>query len=117
ADSNDDAGIEAILKCADEAAGEIYGLVTIIGGVPDRYWGPSTSLTREGMDDLLAYNLHSMYFLSQAVVRNLQGKRLGGSVVAISSISGLTATPYHIAYGAAKAAVNSVVKTMGLELA
>jgi NAD(P)-dependent dehydrogenase (short-subunit alcohol dehydrogenase family) len=42
--------------------------------------------------------------------------RGGGSIVFVSSVSGLTSSPYTGAYGAAKAALTSLVKTAAVEL-
>jgi NAD(P)-dependent dehydrogenase (short-subunit alcohol dehydrogenase family) len=117
ADIGNDEGIASIMDHAGEATGDLYGLVTVVGGAPDPTWGPATEISREDWNALIGYNLDSMFFLTQAVARQLRAERKPGSLVSISSISGLTATPFHIGYGAAKAAVISVVKTMALELA
>jgi len=117
ADVSGEDGIRLIMDHALAAPGDLYGLVTVVGGIPDRFWGPATGVARQDWQTVMAYNLDSMFFLTQAVARELRARRLPGSLVSISSISGLTATPFHIAYGAAKAAVLSVVKTMALELA
>ncbi|KHK90288.1 SDR family NAD(P)-dependent oxidoreductase [Novosphingobium malaysiense] len=117
ADIGTEQGVEEIMVRALAEPDDLFGLVTIVGGVPDAYWGAATEVTREGWQWLFAYNLDSMFFLTQAVARELRARRLPGSLVSIASISGLTATPFHIGYGAAKAAVLSVVKTMALELA
>jgi NAD(P)-dependent dehydrogenase (short-subunit alcohol dehydrogenase family) len=58
-----------------------------------------------------------MFFISQAVAAELKAQGRPGALVAISSITGLGNQPYNIAYGAAKAAVLSVVRTLALELA
>src|SRR5207245_9238999 len=39
-----------------------------------------------------------------------------GSIVAIASVSGLRSAPLHGAYGAAKAAMMSLVRTLAMEL-
>lgn len=117
ADLAEDEGIARILSAADGQDAPLHGLVTVVGGVPDRYWGPSVEVTRQDWREVFDYNLDSMFFLSQAVAKRLRDQRRPGSLVAIASISGLTATPFHIGYGAAKAAVISVAKTMAVELA
>ena len=58
-----------------------------------------------------------MFFMSQAVAAELKAQERPGSLVSISSISGVGAAPFHSGYGAAKAAVLSVVRTMAVELA
>ena len=54
---------------------------------------------------------------SQAIAAELKQKKLPGSIVAISSITALSSQPYNIAYGAAKCALLSMVRTLALELA
>lgn len=117
ADIGSEEGVSRIMDRARKASGDLHGLVTVVGGVPDAFWGPATTVARENWKELIGYNLDSMFFLTQAVAQGLREQGLPGSLVSISSISGLTATPFHIGYGAAKAAVLSVVKTMALELA
>jgi NAD(P)-dependent dehydrogenase (short-subunit alcohol dehydrogenase family) len=55
--------------------------------------------------------------MSQAVAAELKARGRPGSLVSISSISGLSSAPFHSGYGAAKAAMLSVVRTMAIELA
>jgi 3-oxoacyl-[acyl-carrier protein] reductase len=55
--------------------------------------------------------------MSQAVAAELKRRKRGGSIVSISSISGMNTAPFHIAYGTAKAAIVAVTRTMALELA
>jgi NAD(P)-dependent dehydrogenase (short-subunit alcohol dehydrogenase family) len=58
-----------------------------------------------------------MFFMSQAVAAELKRRKRSGSIVSISSISGMNTAPFHIAYGTAKAAIAAVTRTMALELA
>jgi NAD(P)-dependent dehydrogenase (short-subunit alcohol dehydrogenase family) len=117
ADASTEAGLATVMAAARAAPGTLYGLVTIVGGAPDPTWGPSIHLSRADWRSLIAYNLDSMFFMTQAMAAELKARDLPGSLVSISSIAGLAAAPMHIGYGAAKAAVQAVVKTMGLELA
>ncbi len=113
----DDDGFGSVIERTRDLPGTLYGLVTVVGGIPDRYWGAATRVKRTDWRTVIGYNLDSMFFISSAVARELKRQNSAGSIVALSSISGLTATPFHVAYGAAKAAVNSVVQTMAVELA
>jgi len=58
-----------------------------------------------------------MFFMSQAVAAELRAKGRPGSIVSISSISGMNTAPFHIAYGTAKAALVAATRTMAVELA
>jgi NAD(P)-dependent dehydrogenase (short-subunit alcohol dehydrogenase family) len=116
ADVLSDAGIASVMDCALKAKGDLYGLVTVVGG-SDPIWGPSIKTSRENWDKLFALNLDSMFFMTQAVARHLKATKKPGSLVSIASVSGLNANPHQIAYGASKAALISVMKTLALELA
>lgn len=117
ADVETDAGVDAVMAAAEAAPGQLYGLVTVVGGGAPATWGPSTRVSREDWRALFSTNLDSMFFLSQAVAGELRRRELPGSLVAISSVTGVGNMPYNVGYGAAKAAVLSVVRTMALELA
>ncbi len=117
ADALTEAGIFTVMEQARAADGELYGLVTVVGGAPPPTWGPATQLSRDNWHAQLALNLDSMFFLSQAVAAELQAAGRPGSLVAVSSINGLTSSPYNVGYGAGKAAIQSVVQTLALELA
>ncbi len=110
-------GVDQVMAAARAAEGDLYGLVTVVGGAPPPTWGSATGLSRDHWHDLFALNLDATFFMFQAVAAELRRKDLPGSLVSISSINGLTSSPYNIGYGASKAAIASVVKTMGLELA
>lgn len=110
-------GVAAVMERVRATPGDLHGLVTVVGGGPPQTWGPSTGVSRADWNALFSTNLESMFFISQAVAAELREQGRAGSLVAISSITALGAQPYNIAYGAAKAGVLSVVRTMALELA
>jgi NAD(P)-dependent dehydrogenase (short-subunit alcohol dehydrogenase family) len=77
---------------------------------------PFTNVTQEGWDDQLATNLRTTFATTKAAIPPLQ-RRGGGSIVNIASIAGLIASVPIPAYGAAKAGVISLTKSLALELA
>ncbi|OBI06653.1 oxidoreductase [Mycobacterium sp. E2462] len=117
ADASTDDGIAATLEAARAASGELYGLVNVAGGADPATWMPSTRVTRGDWRDLFARNLETMFFMSQAVAAELRGRGRPGSIVSLSSISGMNSAPFHIAYGTAKAAIAAATRTMAVELA
>jgi NAD(P)-dependent dehydrogenase (short-subunit alcohol dehydrogenase family) len=117
ADVETDEGVAAVMDCVRGTSGDLHGLVTVVGGGPPATWGPATRLSRADWHALFSTNLDSMFFISQAVAAELKKQGRPGSLVAISSITGVGNQPYNIGYGAAKAAVLSVVRTLALELA
>jgi NAD(P)-dependent dehydrogenase (short-subunit alcohol dehydrogenase family) len=58
-----------------------------------------------------------MFFFSQAVATRLKSAGKPGSIVSVSSISGMNTAPFHIGYGTAKAALVAATRTMAVELA
>ena len=110
-------GVAAAIEHAQRADGELYGLVNVAGGAAPETWMPSTRVTRGDWRDLFAQNLETAFFMSQAVAAELKAHKRQGSIVSISSISGMNTAPFHIAYGTAKAAVVAMTRTMAVELA
>ncbi|WP_374207104.1 SDR family NAD(P)-dependent oxidoreductase [Mycolicibacterium sp. OfavD-34-C] len=121
ADVSTDDGIATVLDqvrtVAANTGARLYGLVNVAGGAAPATWMPSTRVTREDWRALFAANLETAFFMSQAVAAEIRNNGGPGSLVSISSISGMNTAPYHIAYGTAKAAVVAMTRTMAVELA
>ncbi|MFD6897607.1 SDR family NAD(P)-dependent oxidoreductase [Rhodococcus sp. NPDC060086] len=117
ADAATDDGIGTVLDTVRRTDGNLYGLVNVAGGAAPATWMPATRVTREDWRALMTQNLETMFFMSQAVAAELKDKSLPGSIVSISSISGMNTAPFHIAYGTAKAALVAATRTMAVELA
>jgi NAD(P)-dependent dehydrogenase (short-subunit alcohol dehydrogenase family) len=117
ADASTDDGIATVMDAAGSAEGALYGLVNVAGGADPATWMPSTRVTRQDWRNLFAANLETTFFTSQAVAAELVAKGLPGSIVSVSSISGMNTAPFHIAYGTAKAGVVAMTRTMAVELA
>lgn len=119
-DVTTDEGVATIGEAIDRhqaTHGEVRGLVNIVGGalLPD--WGPALSITRAGWHETLARNLDSAMFVSQVVAQRIAAHGRGGSIVSLSSTSGIGAAPFHAAYGAAKGAIVALTRTLAIEWA
>lgn len=75
---------------------------------------PGTGMTDAEWDEQLRYNLRTTFASSNAAIPRLSD---GGSIVNIASIAALNGTPGLIAYGAAKAGVVHLTKSLALQLA
>jgi NAD(P)-dependent dehydrogenase (short-subunit alcohol dehydrogenase family) len=117
ADISTDEGVAATMEQARRAKGTLYGLVNVAGGAAGSTWMRATRVTRSDWRALFNQNLETMFFLTQAVVAELRDQHLPGSIVSVSSISGMNSAPFHLAYGAAKSAIVAVTRTLGVELA
>ena len=112
-----DEGITTEMERAGRTEGGLYGLVNVAGGAAPSDWKPSTRVTRESWRSLFTQNLETMFFMSQAVAAELKSQGRPGSIVSVSSISGMNTAPFHIGYGTAKAALVAATRTMAVELA
>jgi NAD(P)-dependent dehydrogenase (short-subunit alcohol dehydrogenase family) len=112
ADLRDPAAVE---DAVSRAGDDLYGLVHVAGGMWPPQWSGLMDMDHEVFDTVVELNLRSMMLTSTAVARRLRARGRPGSVVALSSVAGLTAMPFGAPYSAAKAALMSVVRTAALE--
>lgn len=117
ADAATDDGIATVLEAVRAAQGTLYGLVNIAGGAAPATWMPATRVSRTDWRELFTANLETMFFMSQAVAAEIREQGNPGSIVSVSSISGVNTAPFHIAYGTAKAAIVAATRTLAVELA
>ncbi|MEO5838466.1 MAG: SDR family oxidoreductase [Acidimicrobiales bacterium] len=114
ADVTTDEGIASIIETARRECGRIDGLVNVIGGTALAGWAPTLDYTREQWRTVFTINVDYVMFLGQAVAK-VMVEGGGGSIVNVASTSGLTGAPYHVAYGASKAGVVALTRTMAVE--
>jgi 2-deoxy-D-gluconate 3-dehydrogenase len=74
--------------------------------------GTCEDYTELDWDLVLQTNLKAPFFLAQAVARNMIAAGHGGSIVNISSVAGLTVGTGIPAYGASKAGIAHLTKTL-----
>lgn len=117
ADASTDDGIVAVIEQVRRTDGALRGLVNVAGGADPTTWMPSTRVSRADWRELFSRNLETAFFMSQAIANELRTAARPGSIVSVSSVSGMNTAPFHIAYGTAKAAVVAMTRTMAVELA
>jgi NAD(P)-dependent dehydrogenase (short-subunit alcohol dehydrogenase family) len=105
---------DAVMQALREL-GALHGLVNVVGGGPLPLWSSLLDCDAATFDAGLELNLRSAFLMSQALARTLVPTGTRASIVCLASISGLGASPYHVAYGAAKAALCQMVQTMAVE--
>jgi NAD(P)-dependent dehydrogenase (short-subunit alcohol dehydrogenase family) len=112
ADATVRADAARIFDAAAKELGRIDGVVDIIGvgrfvdflDTDDELW--------DWEHDIV---LRHAYFAAQIAGRVMAGSG-GGVMVFVASVSGITSAPRHAAYGAAKAGLMSLVRTLAVEL-
>lgn len=104
-----------IVQAALDACGRIDGLINVAGGTGIDDFGPLVDIDRQGWDRVMANNLNYVAFLNRAVAQAMIDAGSGGAIVNVSSVSSLASQPFLAAYGAAKAGLNSLTRTMAVE--
>jgi 3-oxoacyl-[acyl-carrier protein] reductase len=96
--------------------GRVDVLVNNVGGVAG--FAPQSVLdaTEEFWDRIVDVNLRVTFSCSQAVARHMVNAGHGGSIVNVSALGGLRASVGLAPYGAAKAGVVQLTRTLALEL-
>ncbi|SNQ45767.1 Short-chain dehydorgenase/reductase [Frankia canadensis] len=100
---------EALTKVASEH-GHVDVLVNVVGGSD---WSLAAETSDEEWDRSFVLNLRQQWVVAQEALKVMTAER--GAIVAIASVSGLTASTRHGAYGAAKAGLISLVRTLAIE--
>jgi NAD(P)-dependent dehydrogenase (short-subunit alcohol dehydrogenase family) len=93
--------------------GKIDILVNNAGG---SFNVPTMDLSEGGWDAIVRENLKSVFLCSQTAAKVMMNQKRG-AIVNIASIAGLGAYNFNASYGAAKAGVISLTKTMAVDLA
>lgn len=106
--------LRTTIDAVDKRFGAIDGLITIVGGST---WVPLIDMEPEEWDHDHRLNLRYFLVAAQAVARAAVSRGTGCSLVSITSIDGLRSAPWHASYGAAKAGLINLVKSMSIEWA
>lgn len=97
---------------AHEALPQLSRLVTVVGAAG---WGSLLDTSLEVWEREQRLNLNYVFLAGKAFAASLIERGRPGSIVFVSSVSGMQAAPNHAAYGAAKAGMISLVKSMAVE--
>jgi len=115
ADVTDAEAVDAALGALDGRP-PLFGLVHVVGGMPFADWRTIVDMAPDRFAAVLDLNLQSAFVTTRAVARRLVEAGADGSIVLVSSISGVQAMPFGAPYAAAKAGMLALVRTAALEL-
>jgi NAD(P)-dependent dehydrogenase (short-subunit alcohol dehydrogenase family) len=116
ADVRDEAQSDAIVDAAVSTFGGLDVLVNVAGGMNVfGNWAPLTEWSSDQWDAVVGLNLRYHFLLCRSAIPRL-AERGGGAIVNITSVSGVFGAPNHAAYGAAKAGLIHLTKTLALEV-
>ena len=105
--------VQLAFDSAVEKLGPIDIAVDVIG---EARWGRTVDLDDTAWDESFDLVLRHFFNLARVAGPHM-AERGSGSIVAIASVSGLRSAPLHGPYGAAKAGLMSLVRTLAVELA
>ncbi|NNE73764.1 MAG: SDR family oxidoreductase [Acidimicrobiales bacterium] len=116
ADVRDAESVAAMTAAAAEPDDRLDILVNNAGGGPP---ADSATVSHRFNDKILGLNLHGPILCAQAAYPYLTTAAAGATtapvIVNISSVSGVRANPQGVAYGAAKAGLDNVTKTLAFD--
>ncbi len=114
ADVRDAAQAATVVQAAAERFGRLDVLVNNAGGSPTV---PAAQASPKFVTSVVALNLLAPFFCAQAANAVMQGQPDGGNIVNIASVSGVRPSPGSAAYGAAKAGLLNLTRTLAVEWA
>ena len=114
ADVTSEEAVAAAVTAGIERLGHIDIVVNNAGGT--NFMVPFADLRLSGWDKVMRLNVNSTVYVCQAVASHLL-ERGTGSVINVASVGGLAAAPLIAPYGASKAAVISLTRSLAVEWA
>ncbi|MFO0606586.1 MAG: glucose 1-dehydrogenase [Polyangiales bacterium] len=111
-------GQEAQCAALVEAAVERFGRVDVLvnNAATNPYFGPMIDTDMGAWQKTFEVNLQGYFWMAREVARHLRARNVPGSIVNVASVAGIEAAPAQGVYGATKAAVISMTKTLAFEL-
>jgi len=113
-DVTDGEAVERSVAAAVDGLGRLDVVVNNAGG--NSFSVPFAQMRPSGWEKTLRLNLDSVVHVTQAAAPHLLN-RPGSSVINMASIAGISSVPLMAHYGAAKAAVISLTRTLAVEWA
>jgi 3-hydroxybutyrate dehydrogenase len=105
--------VAALVTATQDALG---GLDVLVNNAGVQFVAPIEEFPQERWEAIIALNLSAVFFAMKAAIPGMKAKGWG-RIVNIASAHGLVASPFKVAYVAAKHGVVGATKVAGLELA
>jgi NAD(P)-dependent dehydrogenase (short-subunit alcohol dehydrogenase family) len=111
-DVRDDDSVKALIDAIVAEHGHLDVVVNNAGGSP---YVPAAEASAKFSTKIIELNLLGPLSVSTHANTVMQTQESGGSIVNVASVSGRRPTPGTVAYGAAKAGVESITSTLAVE--
>jgi NAD(P)-dependent dehydrogenase (short-subunit alcohol dehydrogenase family) len=112
ADAADEAAVEAVVAGAAELSGRLDVLIHVAGG--QQFFAMLADTRTDGWDKVMNLNLRSPFLACRAALPRMPR---GGAIVNVASVAGLASSPTIGVYGAAKAGLIGLTRTLAVEAA
>jgi 3-oxoacyl-[acyl-carrier protein] reductase len=99
----------------DDAHQALRGLEVVVNIVGFAAWSPLLDYDLETWNHDILRNLNHHLFVGQAAARRFIADDVAGRIAMVASVSGVYGAPNHAAYGAAKAGVMALARSMADE--
>ena len=107
-----DAALVAGIAGVESDFGPLDGMATVIGMAA---WGQLLDIDMATWDEDQNRNMRYFFLAAREVAKSLIARKAPGSIVCVSSVDGMRSAPNHGSYGAAKAGLINLVRTMAVE--
>ncbi len=114
AELSEPAAIEKMFSQIDRA---LPGLDILVNNAATQKPGAVLELERDNWDRVLSVNLRAPFLCAQHAGRAMRDNKTGGKIVNISSVHAYDARRYYAHYSAAKGALETLTKSLAMELA
>ncbi len=105
---------EDVERMVDEVVEKLGGLDVLVNNAGGALFvKPPEDISADEWRAGMALNLDSVFFCCQAAAKHMT-KQKSGRIISISSVAGMRASPAFVYYGAAKAAVINLTKSLAL---
>jgi NAD(P)-dependent dehydrogenase (short-subunit alcohol dehydrogenase family) len=108
--------IDQIQPVVDKVIAELGGLDILVNNAGTNFFAPAIDMEERAWDTVFNLDLKGLFFLSQAAARHMR-QNGGGSIVNVSSVSGLRPQVPTSHYSIAKAGVIMATKALAVEWA
>jgi 3-oxoacyl-[acyl-carrier protein] reductase len=109
-------GVKGIVDFTVRELGGLDVLITVVGGVGNYVpWQPLEETPDEHWDLMFEVNVRYVFRLLRDVLKRFLEQDAGGSIVCIGSMAAVMGMAHAAAYGASKAALSSLAKSVAAE--
>lgn len=114
-DLMDVAQCETVVPAIFEKYGALDGVANVAGGTREDEWVPLDETPTDSFWQTMQLNFAYIFLICRDAAKAWIDREQRGALVNVGSVSALTSAPWHGPYGAGKAAISSLTRTMANE--